>query len=382
MTGNVLVPGMLPAHGPVVLNDSDVLRTTGDHGRNVQDAVRPGRYDWAHEVGPVGRAGDLAGAGRSEMNIGMGLPAAIPDAEAAAVGEWAASAERLGFWSVGVIDRLVYDSLDPLIALAAAAERTGRVELMTTVLNVPLRRNAVVLAKQLASLDRLSGGRLTLGLGLGGWPRDREASELPPGGMGALMDGMLSTMRQVWDGEVRGASGPMPALPPDRPGLLFGGFAPASFNRMAAAGDGWVAPSFGFEPLVDGIAAARAAWSGAGRSGRPRIVVARYFSLGERADEAADHYLAHYYGARYFDAVRADSLTTPRRLEAELRRLADAGCDDVVLLPCSDEPDQPVLLAGALDGLGARRGVSSTRRGHTGLDAKSTSLELSGAAGA
>jgi alkanesulfonate monooxygenase SsuD/methylene tetrahydromethanopterin reductase-like flavin-dependent oxidoreductase (luciferase family) len=102
------------------------------------------------------------------MNIGMGLPAAIPDAEAAAVGEWAASAERLGFWSVGVIDRLVYDSLDPLIALAAAAERTGRVELMTTVLNVPLRRNAVVLAKQLASLDRLSGGRLTLGLGLGG----------------------------------------------------------------------------------------------------------------------------------------------------------------------------------------------------------------------
>jgi hypothetical protein len=98
--------------------------------------------------------------------------------------------------------------------------------------------------------------------------------------MGALMDGMLSTMRQVWDGEVRGASGPMPALPPGRPGLLFGGFAPASFNRMAAAGDGWVAPSFGFEPLVDGIAAARAAWSGAGRSGRPRIVVARYFSLG------------------------------------------------------------------------------------------------------
>jgi alkanesulfonate monooxygenase SsuD/methylene tetrahydromethanopterin reductase-like flavin-dependent oxidoreductase (luciferase family) len=170
--------------------------------------------------------------------------------------------------------------------------------------------------------------------------------------------------------------------PPGRPGLLFGGFAPASFNRMAAAGDGWVAPSFGFEPLVDGIAAARAAWSGAGRSGRPRIVVARYFSLGERADEAADHYLAHYYGARYFDAVRADTLTTPRRLEAELRRLADAGCDDVVLLPCSDEPDQPVLLAGALDGLGARRGVSSTRRGHTGLDANSTSLELSGAAGA
>jgi len=132
----------------------------------------------------------------------------------------------------------------------------------------------------------------------------------------------------------------MSALPPGRPGLLFGGFAPAAFKRMAAAGEGWVAPSFGFEPLVEGIAARRA-WSGAGRSGRPRIVVARYFSLGERAGQTADHYLAHYYGEQYLNAVRADTSTTPRQLEAELHRLFDAGCDDVVLLPCSDELEQP-----------------------------------------
>jgi alkanesulfonate monooxygenase SsuD/methylene tetrahydromethanopterin reductase-like flavin-dependent oxidoreductase (luciferase family) len=81
------------------------------------------------------------------MKIGIGLPAAIPDVTATAVGEWAASAEQLGFSSVSVIDRLVCDNLDPLIALAAAAERTERVELLTTVLNVPFRRNAVVLAK-------------------------------------------------------------------------------------------------------------------------------------------------------------------------------------------------------------------------------------------
>jgi len=56
------------------------------------------------------------------MKIGIGLPAAIPDVTATAVGEWAASAEQLGFSSVSVIDRLVYDNLDPLIALAAAAE--------------------------------------------------------------------------------------------------------------------------------------------------------------------------------------------------------------------------------------------------------------------
>jgi hypothetical protein len=83
-------------------------------------------------------------------------------------------------------------------------------------------------------------------------------------------------------------------------------------------------------------------------------VVERYFSMGERADETADHYLAHYYGAQYFNAVRADTSTTPAQLEAELHRLFDVGCDDVILLPCSDDLNQPVLLASALDDLGIR----------------------------
>src|SRR5687768_18401243 len=111
------------------------------------------------------------------MRIGIGLPAAIPGAPASAIGAWAMAAEASGFRSVGVIDRLVYDNLDPLIALAAAAARTERIELLTTVLNVPWRRNAVVLAKQLASVDAIAGGRLTAGLALGGWPEDHAAVE-------------------------------------------------------------------------------------------------------------------------------------------------------------------------------------------------------------
>src|SRR5215210_7112147 len=89
---------------------------------------------------------------RQAMRIGVGLPAAIPGVPGRAVGDWAAAVEYHGFRSIGVIDRLVYDSLDPLVALSAAAARTEHVELLTTVLNVPWRRNAVVLAKQLASL--------------------------------------------------------------------------------------------------------------------------------------------------------------------------------------------------------------------------------------
>jgi alkanesulfonate monooxygenase SsuD/methylene tetrahydromethanopterin reductase-like flavin-dependent oxidoreductase (luciferase family) len=285
------------------------------------------------------------------MKIGMGLPAAVPEADVTALGEWAAVAERLGFCSLGVIDRLVYDNLDPLVALAAAAARTERVELLTTVLNVPYRQNAVVLAKQLASVDRLSGGRLTAGLALGGWPEDYEASDVARHGLGAAMDAMVATMLQAWDGKLAGASGPMPALPPDRPGLLFGGLVPAAFARAATAGQGWIAPSFGIQQVVDGVESIRTAWHRAGRAGRPRVVTVRYFCFGPDADEHAEHYLRHYY-LDYVDLVKADTPTTPEHLGAELSRLRGAGADDVVLMPCTDDVAQVTLAADVLDDLG------------------------------
>lgn len=289
------------------------------------------------------------------MRIGIGLPAAVPGTAATAIGRWAAESERLGFRSLSVLDRLVYDNLDPLVALAAAAACTQRVELLTTVLNVGYRGNAIVLAKQLASVDALSGGRLTAGLALGGWPEDYRASEVSMTGRGATYEAMLATMRRVWAGEVAGAGGPMPRLAEGRPGVLFGGFAPASFARVAAQGQGWVAPFFGLSTLTQGIASVRHAWRQAGRSGRPRVVVERYFCLGENAEEITDHYLEHYYGRQFFPDVRTDSLTSRERLGEELARLAETGCDDLVLFPCSGDLNQVHLLAEALDDLDIQR---------------------------
>lgn len=283
------------------------------------------------------------------MRIGIDLPAAIPGCEAAQIGDWAATAESLGYASLGVIDRLVYDNVEPLVALAAAAARTRRVELLTTVLNVPYRRNAVLLAKQIASVDRIAGGRVTAGLALGGWPEDHAAVGRAALPTGELMDAMLCTMRRAWNGDLAGASGPMPATPIGRPRLLFGGFSPAAYRRAATIGEGWVAPSFGFDQLVAGIEAVRAAWEDVGRPGRPRVVAERYFSLGPAAEVDAGDYLHHYYGDTYLAAVLADTPTTADRLASELDRLATAGCDDVVLLPCSSDPAQVELLADALD---------------------------------
>jgi hypothetical protein len=78
------------------------------------------------------------------MRIGIGLPAAVPEADMAQIGSCAAQAEQAGFESVGVVDRLVYDNLDPLVALAAAAACTSRIRLISTVVNVNWRTMAAL----------------------------------------------------------------------------------------------------------------------------------------------------------------------------------------------------------------------------------------------
>jgi alkanesulfonate monooxygenase SsuD/methylene tetrahydromethanopterin reductase-like flavin-dependent oxidoreductase (luciferase family) len=184
------------------------------------------------------------------VRIGIGLQAAVPGYRATEIGQWAADSERLGFSAVGVIDRLVYDNLDPLVTLAAAAQATTRIELMTSVINVLWRRNPVLLAKQLLSVDQISGGRLTAGLGMGAWPEDYEVTGEPQKGKGKAFDEALATMRRVWDGEVTAASGPIPAQPKGRPNILLAALVPAGWARVARWASGWAAPAFMF-PIVE-----------------------------------------------------------------------------------------------------------------------------------
>jgi alkanesulfonate monooxygenase SsuD/methylene tetrahydromethanopterin reductase-like flavin-dependent oxidoreductase (luciferase family) len=282
------------------------------------------------------------------MRIGIGLPAAVPGVDATTIAAWAADAEQLGFASVGVIDRLVYDNLEPLVALTAAAVTTSRVELLTTVLNAGWRANPVLLAKQIASVDLISGGRLTTGIGLGGWPEDYTASRVSTTGRGARLDADLATMRGVWAGELAGMGGPTRRLPDGRPTLLFGGLVPAAHARAATHGDGWVAPLFGHEVLVTGIDEVRRAWERQRRPGTPRIVTGRYVSLGDDPTATARDYLRHYYGPEFAAAALADTITTTEGLHVELARLQDAGVTDLVLYPCTSGAETAPLVAEAI----------------------------------
>src|SRR5437588_9937698 len=154
------------------------------------------------------------------MEIGIGLPNAVPGTTRGNLLDWARAAEEAGFSTLGTIDRVVYPNYEPLIALAAAAAVTDRIRLTTDILIAPLRPNAALLAKQTATIDALSGGRLTLGLAVGGREDDFEVSGIDFHARGRIFERQLEEMTAIWRGE-RGI-GPAPASD-GRPTLLIGG---------------------------------------------------------------------------------------------------------------------------------------------------------------
>jgi alkanesulfonate monooxygenase SsuD/methylene tetrahydromethanopterin reductase-like flavin-dependent oxidoreductase (luciferase family) len=278
------------------------------------------------------------------MDVGVALPNAVPGTTGAQLTEWARRAEARGFSSLGTIDRVLYDNYEPLTALAAAAAVTERIGLVTTVLLGPLRTNAVELAKQALSVQALSAGRFTLGIGLGAREDDYEASGVELRGRGKRLDEMLAQIKEVW---ADGAVGPSVASPPR---LVVGGHAAASYARAARFGDGWIAAGSGPDQAREGIERARAAWAAAGRDGEPRLMALAYFSLGERAEEDVRDNLMDYYawlGAEVAGMIGASAAKDAATVERYLAAYEDAGCDELVFCPSSGDPAQVDLLAAA-----------------------------------
>src|SRR5919109_1599042 len=197
------------------------------------------------------------------MDVGIGLPNSVRGVYRAGIVDWAREAEAAGFSSLGTIDRLVYENYESLIALAAAAAVTQRIRLVTDILLAPLRTNAALLAKQAATIDHLSGGRMVLGLAPGGRPDDYEVSGVEFGRRGRILDAQLEELGHLWAGE-RGV-GPQPVSGP-RPGLLIGGTSDAAFRRAARYADGWTMGGSGPDALPEVRAKLDEAWSAAGRA--------------------------------------------------------------------------------------------------------------------
>src|SRR5215207_713769 len=283
------------------------------------------------------------------MDIGIGLPATIPWTSGPLILGWAKRADSGPFSSLGILDRLVYPNYEPLITLAAAAAVTGRVRLMSTILIAPLRR-AGVLAKQAATIDALSGGRLTLGLGVGSREDDFQFAPASFHDRASRFEEQLELMKRVWSGQpVSDEVGPI-GPPPARPGgpeLLIGGYSPTPIQRVGRWADGFISGGVPDpEQVRQMFDLAEESWRAEGREGRPRLVACLYYALGPNADRGGD-YIRHYYS--YFGAAADDMAraipSSPAAVEELVRGFGDVGADEVVCWPTVADLEQVDRLA-------------------------------------
>jgi alkanesulfonate monooxygenase SsuD/methylene tetrahydromethanopterin reductase-like flavin-dependent oxidoreductase (luciferase family) len=242
-----------------------------------------------------------------------------------------------------VIDRVAYDAHEPFASLAAAAAVTRRPRLVTMVVIAPLRTTGV-LAKQAATLDSLSGGRLTLGLAVGARTEDYVAAGVDHRGRGRVFEEQLGQLRDLWE------SSPGPKASPD---LLVGGASDAAFARVARYADGYVHGGGPPRAFVRAADRARVAWTDMGRPGTPALWAQSYFALGDDAVERGRAYMRDYYAftGPFAEKIVEGLLTTPQQIAAQVRGYAEAGCDELVLLPAVAEPEQVDRLAEVVAGL-------------------------------
>lgn len=172
--------------------------------------------------------------------------------------------------------------LDPWVALATAAQATGTIRLGTAVA-LPMEHDPITLAKTLATLDHLSGGRLTLGVGFGWNVEELEDHGVPGNKRRTVLREYLELMQELWGNEVASYDGrfaslkpswawPKPVQQPRIPILVGAGGTPKNVDWVVKNADGWITTPI--ETDVEGkVAALNEAWREAGREGKPRVVV-------------------------------------------------------------------------------------------------------------
>lgn len=292
------------------------------------------------------------------MRIGVGLPNTLSGVRGPDLVDWARRAEALGFTALGTIGRIVYAGHEELIALAAAAGATERIELHTTVMIAPPRRDTL-LAKQAATLDAVSGGRFVLGVGVGWRPDDYSTMDGRYAERGLRAAEQLRRIRELWR-QAQATDEPSVVGPRANreggPVIMVGGSSDPALRRAGELADGWMSGPAPVEAIPELWAKVVGYADAAGRS-RPRLQVNRYFALG--ADEEADRNIARYYGFGGPDTVKRVQgaiLRSPEAIASELEALAAVGADEAIIWPMAVGPDQ-------LEGLAAAAGVGQGQQG-------------------
>ncbi len=281
----------------------------------------------------------------------MTMPVMEPDLDATVLRAWAEAIDDGPFSSLCWGERIAFDNPEAITLLGALAAWTDRAQLVTTVL-VPQLHDPVALAKALATGDMLSGGRLTVGLGVGGRREDYEAVGADPGSQ--TMRGMaerVAVMKRVWAGEkVTDSVVPVGPAPVQQAGpqLLVGTMGPKTVQSAAAWADGLAGTTLDLDTVKQNelYDVARTAWAHAGKP-KPLLATSFWFALGH-GDEAraqVHRHLRRYMNwipAQYVDAMAPTTgwAGDEDELVGVLKAFADIGTDEVYLIPTDSDVDQ------------------------------------------
>jgi alkanesulfonate monooxygenase SsuD/methylene tetrahydromethanopterin reductase-like flavin-dependent oxidoreductase (luciferase family) len=278
------------------------------------------------------------------MKIGWSLPTMIAGADRSTVLDWSRRIEADGYATIGFGERIAYPNLEMFSVLSAAAAVTERVRLMSSIVVLPMH-SEVWVAKQSATLDVLSGGRYTLGVGVGGRNEDYRALGASFDRRFGRLDEQVARLRELWAQEPPGDDlepvGPRPVqrhLP-----ILSGAMGPKSVARSARWADGIA--GFEMDPSAEAlsrsVATMDAAWTDAGRDEPPYRMTSFWVALGHDAEAQLHRYAYDYLSV--FGGEFASSLAqscTAHGADA-VRRAVDAateaGFDEIQLVPTTTD---------------------------------------------
>ena len=292
------------------------------------------------------------------MQVGMTLPVIEPGFNRDILQRWAVTIDRGPFSSLAAGERVAFPNPELMTALAACAAWTERVRLSTTVIVAQLH-NPLMLAKQLATIDILSNGRLTVGLGVGGRLDDYRAAGADFSlRTQAELSERAALLRRVWAGEkvVDELLRPVEPAPVQRggPPLLAGAQGPKSIRAAAQWADGITGFSFGADPrdIEQTVALARTAWQEAGRPA-PRLVFGFWYRFGGDAREQMATHLRRYFN--WIPAAEVEAMLpavgftgSEAQFKTLLGQLDALGVDEVLPIPTSWDLDQVERVAALL----------------------------------
>lgn len=250
---------------------------------------------------------------------------------------------------MATIGAVSYPGYEELTVFAAGGAVTERIRFVSNVLLAPAR-SAAELAKQAATVDQLTNGRLTLGLAIGWRTSDFELVDRDYKTRGKRFEQQLRDLQKAWAGEPM-LPGTRAVGPPDgakarrsHPGRRHERCDP---RRVAEFGDGWTAGGLPPDAVAGLVEKVQAAWKDAGRQGRPKIMALAYFGLGG-VEQASRDYLLDYYepmGDEMAQMIAGSALQSADAVKGAVQAFEAVEVDEFILDPTTSDPDQVDKLA-------------------------------------